>query len=269
MGIDFSILSDKLCVEVENYLVKYCSDSLQRLFVKCGQPKTLFKNLQKPFKNVIALSIIVPTFQTKADIQFLNECTLPNLQHIYFYDLGNGCQESETIHYKSIEYFDYKCMGRIQKFPFSFGNLRHFTIVGHVELNDAFCECIRNIEHLETLKISNYDMRTGTCSPDSFRKIFELQNIVSNVVKMHIQFHENITPELVHRFLKQSRKLRKLSFHVKIPENYFEISFANLTQTLPPNLNDEWKCSTVEPYENPLLYTGALYKCFVVERVVP
>lgn len=103
-------------------------------------------------------------------------------------------------------------------------------------------------------------MVSHTSTTDSFRKIFELPNIVSNVVEMQMVFHNNITPELVHRFLKQSQKLRKLSFHICLPAQNFI------------DLNDEWKCYTIHPYERPALTTYAdidVYKCFVIEKIIP
>lgn len=51
LGIHVRTLNDKLCIEIENYLVKYCSNSLQRLIL-VSKSKLLFENLQKPFQNI-------------------------------------------------------------------------------------------------------------------------------------------------------------------------------------------------------------------------
>lgn len=270
LGISFRTLNDKLCIEIENYLVKYCSNSLQRLIL-VSKSKLLFENLQKPFKNITALEIILVIDQNEDNIRFINESNFPNLQRIYLLNTERKLQDSEMIHYKNIEYFCLRSSLRTMKFPFSFGNLKHFSISGPIELNDAFCKCIGNIEHLQTLKIISFLGIRCHSTTDSFGKIFELKNILTNVVEMQMEFHENITPELVHRLLKQSEKLRKLSFHV---HHYPELSatkhFFYFTQTLPSNLDDKWKCYTIDPYHSPCLYVTehAIYSCFVIERII-
>lgn len=269
--IQLSYLNDKLCIEIENYLEKYCSDSLQRFIVMCGKSKIIFENLQKPFKKVTALSIVAAANHTQENFRFLNEINLPNLQHIYLHDRSNALTESETIHYKTIEYFTYFGGSPIRKYPFSFERLQHITFSGCIDLNDAFYKCISNIKHLQTLKIHSYRMITDLCTTESFSKIFELENIVTNVVEMEMEYHPNLTPELVYRFLKQCQKLRKLSFHIELPAQNFMKYFTHLSQTpLPSNLNDKWKCYTIDPYENPELFYNLqfyVYKCFVLERI--
>lgn len=46
LGIHFRTLNDKLCIEIENYLVKYCSNSLQRLIL-VSKSKLLFEKFTK------------------------------------------------------------------------------------------------------------------------------------------------------------------------------------------------------------------------------
>lgn len=105
---------------------------------------------------------------------------------------------------------------------------------------------------------------------DSFSKIFELKNILTNVVEMQLKFHENITPERVHRLLKQNEKLRKLSFHIYFEPAHRAIKyFSYLEQTLPSNLDDKWKCY-IDPYHSPCLNVLGveIHRCFVIERII-
>lgn len=143
-------------------------------------------------------------------VSFLNENNnLPNLQHIYIYSTGFALQDSENIHYENIEHFTLGSVN-MSKYPFSFGNLKHLILTGHIEINDSFCKFIGNIKHLQTLKITS----TLFTNPESFSKMLELQNILSNVVEMQLKFNESMSLDQILRYLKQSRKLRKLSFHL-------------------------------------------------------
>lgn len=267
LAINFGILSDKLCDEIENYLVEYCSDSLQGLFFQCCKTKILFENLQKPLNKVTALGIVMVKYHNEKNIRYLNENNLPNLKHIYLDSImKNTFQDSEIIHYKNVEHFTH--YGETNKSSFSFDHLKHLTIAGTMQLNNAFCEYIGNIEHLQTLKIISFNY--GNLSTDSFSKLFELENIVSNVVEMQIKFHKYISPEIVHRLLEKSQKLRKLSFHIQWSELDL---FDYFTQTLPSNLNDNWKCYTIVPYKSEYLFNCEYLqylptKCFVIERII-
>lgn len=107
-----------------------------------------------------------------------------------------------------------------------------------------------------------------TINNDSFYKILELPNVVSNVVEMQFATFQGISPEVILRFLKRSQHLKKLSTHNFI---YFDQprGYSFLLQALSSNLNDEWKCSIVDPYKNAFqskLFMDR-YECYVIERI--
>lgn len=241
LGIDFGFLNAKLCAEIENYLAEYCSESLQRFSLVGNTLKIPFEHLKKPLRKVTVLIIYMVVDQKQNHIQFLIESNLPNVQYIKLYN-GTALQDSEKdIHYENLESFMFHNHG-MRKFPFSFGNLKHFILTGNIILNDAFCECISNIKHLKTLKI----MDISIFSSDSFEKLLSLQNILSNVVEMQFEFEKNMSTEVVLCFLKQSRNVRKLSFHIHKLYDYRRM-LSQMMKTMLSNLSNEWKVYIMDP----------------------
>lgn len=263
LQIDYDVSNAKVYVGIETYLANYCSDSVQRLKIKCSGFKNSFENLQKPLNKVIALSITTTALQPLSQIRYLNEKNLPNVQHIYITYL-NKLNDSECVHFKNIEYFTMYTF-KIVSFPFSFGNLNHLTVYGNIVVNDSFCECISKIVYLKTLKIMSFLL----LDLDSFSKMLQLQNVVSNVVEMQFECHENISHKHVFRFLKQSQQLQKLSIHLNMKSNHINIYKFKLLQTSLSNLHDEWRCSIKDPYKSPFVYSVYPYKCLVIERINP
>lgn len=210
LGIDFRYFNTKVSIEIENYLARYCSDSLQRLSLVCSTLKIHFEGLRKPLKNVSALKIQAVRDQIENQIRFLNESNLPNVKHIYICGEGTPSHDyGKKIHFENIEYFTLT-WARI-KFPFSFGNLKHFIISGFgFKLNDAFCECIGNIDHLETLKIMM--MAQFSTNSDAFRKMLELQNVQTNVVELQFQYDKRMCPDDIVRFFKKKWKTEKIEY---------------------------------------------------------
>lgn len=115
LGINYFDLNVKISAEIEtNYLAAYCSDSLQRLYLKCDRSSTfsIFENLQEPLKNVRTLGIMSGAQCALPNTQYLNENKLPNLQQVilqnyYYYHLTR--EESSNIYYKNIERFSLYC----------------------------------------------------------------------------------------------------------------------------------------------------------------
>lgn len=268
LQIDYNVSNAKVYVGIETYLANYCSDSVQRLSLTCSGSKIPFEHLQKPLNKVIALTITTTAQQPiPSQIRFLNENNLPNVQHIYFNNRFNQeLHESDcNVHFENIESFIMHT-SRMFSFPFSFGHsLKYFTIAGSVILNDAFCECISKIERLKILKMMSFHL----FDLESFSKLLQLQNVVSNVVEIQFECHERISPEIVFRFLKQSQQLQKLSIHLEfvIKTNEEAIFKFDLLQAIPSNLHDEWKCSIKDPYQNPFGCSFDEYKCLVIERI--
>lgn len=264
LGINFRKLNAKICTEMENYLAKYCAESLQRLSHDCNRTKIPFYNLPNPLKNVIALTIETTSINKQDHIQFLNEINLPNLRHLFIFD-GGSLQDSENIHYENIEYFT---LYGTYMYPFTFGNLKHLTVT-YGQINDDFCEFISNIKHLKTFRI----MDIGKIDSNSFSKLLKLKNIESDVSEMIFEFKFEMCPDAIFRFLKQSRALRKLSFyacmltgyrpHVAEAQRILEI-----LQTISSKLDDNWMFNVIDPYRNPFAMCFN-HKGFVFERIVP
>lgn len=267
LAVHFSDLNIDLCAGIESYLAKYCPNSLQRLALQCHRFKIPFENLQKPLRNVTALKVYTVRDQKWDHIQFLNEINLPNVQHI---NLSNkGClQDSERIHYEYIERFEFVSLGTIDKFPFSFVNLKHLMLDGGIILNDELCNCINNIEHLRTLRI----MEFRGVNSNSFRKLLELKNIQYNLEEVQFKRNANMLTDDILHFLKQSKKLRKYTIHSFVGNNepeYVHIIpyyFSNLLKTFPLKLGVEWKIHYNDSYENPYdMYNK--YECIVIEKL--
>lgn len=263
LRISFKNLSVKQCTEVENYLVRFCSESLQRFVVMCNTSKIIFKDLQKPLKNVTDLQIMMDKNQNLDHIRFLDENNLPNVNNVYIscYDeLKDLTSVSGKLHYKNIEYFEISAT-RTGVYPFSFENLKHLTTDGNCIVNDALCEFIGHLNDLKTLKIRNTMFGFNL---DPFRKILKLQNISSNIVELHFPYHPKISSNDVLSFLKQTRKLRKLSIPASVPFPYD----SNFLQEITSNLDSEWTHHARDLlYKEPGYHHSDL-RCLFIERSI-
>lgn len=249
-------------------MIRYCVDSLRRLYLICGQNQILFKNLQRPFNNVIALAVVLAASQSDKNIQFLNENALPNLREFYLDDYDNKLQESKVMHFKNLEWFSY-CNSLItQKYPFSFENLKHFIIHGSIELNDAFFNCIESIQQLQTLKINEFFWVPEHCTRESFRRLLALDNVSTTVEEIQIEYHKNMTTGLIHRFLTNSIKMKKFGFHISLPGPIKH--FRRFAEIMTSYMDATWRCYIIEPYDSPYLYGRGMIdiKSFFIERIV-
>lgn len=264
LRISFEHLSVKQCTEVENYLVRFCSESLQRFVVVCNTSKIIFKNLQKPLQNVTDLIIMMGKHQNINHIRFLDENNLPNVNNVYIWyndELLDLTSVPGKLHYKNIEHFEI-CAIRLGVYPFSFENLRHLTTDGNCIVNDALCEFIGHLNDLKTLKIKNTMFGFNL---DPFRKILKLQNISSNIEEMQFPYHPKISSNDVLSFLKQTRKLRKLSIPVPVP---YLASYPYFLPEITSNLDSEWT-----HHARDLLYKEPGYHhsdkhCLFIERSI-
>lgn len=255
---------------LENYLTSYCSDSLQRLFLMCDWSGNTFKYLKKPLKKITDLRIYLIRDQYMKQIQFLNGNNLPNIEKFIlesYTETGTRSdflQEYEKIHLENIEYFAFYSLG-VGEYPFFFGNLKHLLIGGSCIVNDALCECIGNVKNLKTLKI----LRSPFEKPDSIHKIFELENILLNVVDMQFNYRKEIPANIVLQFLKRSRNLKKLSIYFSTRVSHAEY-YSNFLQTISSNLGVEWIFHTksiwpTKCYDDYHIILANM--CYVVERI--
>lgn len=265
LGVNFSQLNDNLCTEIENYLAEYCGNSLQRYTLICRTTKIPFEYLPKPMKNITFLRINTLWNQKIDHIQFLNETNLPNVRKILIYGNGNQLPDSKKIHYENIEHFTI-CVHDEEKFPFSFGNLKHLILSGAIHLNDEFFECIGSLKKLQTLKIFRFSLEFK--SSDSFGKLLQLPNILSNIVEMQFECRYFMSSDPILQFLKQSRKLRRLSLHFENDNTLLHTEYvirSNILQTITSNLTMEWTFRTINPYCL-LPYSRLEQVCYVIEK---
>lgn len=264
LGINFAVLEAKICTEFENYLIKYCSDTLQRFSLGCNMRKFLFVDLKKPFKKMIALKIRTILKQKQDHIQFFNETNFPNVNHLIIYDCGGNLQNSEKIHYENIKYFTYFGL-HLKKFPFSFKSLEHL-ILSYIIIDDDFFDFVGNNKHLKTLKI--WKIVHGG-KRNWLRNFSELPNIQSNLVELSFEFNQNVCVDEIFLFVKQCRQLKKLSFH---QENHDSRDFEAVDrgtrafQTISSELGAGWRSHIIDPYTISI----AFYKhiSFSIERII-
>lgn len=241
-------LDEQLCIEIANYLVRYCSDSLQRLLFMCNTSNILFQYLPKPLPkvNTLLIQFAMSEIQTIDQIQFKLDLdkNLPNIKTLsirYFSDaiFRKNSLKAEKMHYPNIEDFTILTY-KASEYPFIFENLKHFSLKGfRFEMNDELLELIGNIKDLQTFKMAVTSLDALT--PDSFRKLLELQNMQSTVVEIEIEFNEAMSSDDVLRFLNQSKKLIKFSIH--LDPVYFQDSFKHFIKSISVNLSVDWKIS--------------------------
>lgn len=257
------MLNAKLCIEIENYLSEYCSESLQRFSLIVKKSKIPFEHLQKPLKKVNFLKIIMMTDQEQHHIQFLNEINLPNVQYLYITNNNYSLQYSEKkVHYENIKSFTLRTFP-MSKLPFSFGNLNHFVLAGNTSINDELIEFISNNKHLTTLSIM---LMEYIASQQSFDKILELQNVQSNLEELQLEC-TNLLPDDIVRFIKQCKKLRKLTIHSSKKWGRTSFLAKALLEIIPSRLGVAWKLYTIDPYINPFDFFIE-HECFVIERII-
>lgn len=263
LSINFHIFNVMVCAEIEFYLAKYCSKSLIRLTICCHSSKMLFENLYKPLENITALTIYIHHYHK--DLQF-NCKYLPRLKYIYINNYTANIQKWENFDFKNIEYFTI-ATHYMNEYPFSFGKLKHLTF-RTLHIDEEWCKFISNIQNLTTLKMWDVSM----IYPIDFRKMLELQNILSNIEELQIEVCINMSPEDVLHFLEQSQNLKTLTLLNDlwgIGGHYFDERIKkkeNILKTITSNLSPIWKCYIFDGiFPNPF-YNGT-YNCYVIKRI--
>lgn len=235
LGIYLYSTNEQLCIEIENYLTRYCSDSLERLLLVGNQSIVPFQHLPKPLKNVTVVKVALLRGQHINHIRFINERNLPNVNNIEIFWQTKEFQEQELLkfHFENLEYFTFSIFKPISVNPFSFGNLKHLRLEGIKKVDDSVCKLIGSIKDLKTVKIGLF----GRVEQDSLGKLLKLQNILSTVVEFTIHYTGCTTKDVLH-FLKQSRNLRKLSF--RIWRNRYETKWMEFMETVSTSLPHNW-----------------------------
>lgn len=258
LGLDLYSTNEKLCIEIENYLTRYCSDSLERLLLVGNQSIVPLEHLSKPLKNVTVVKVELFRGQHINHIRFINEKNLPNVNNIEIFWQTREFQEQELLkfHFESIEYFTFSILKPISMNPFSFGNLKHLRLEGIKNVDDSVCKLIGSIKDLKTVQIGLF---FGSVEQDSLGKILKLQNILSTVVELTIHYTGCTTKDVLH-YLKQSRNLQKLSF--KIWRDRYETKWLDFMETISTNLPHNWSSRIEEINREENEFT--LHDCFYI-----
>lgn len=161
--------------------------------------------MHKPLENVTFLKIFVTAGNYLNNIDLLNTY-LPRLQHTYLESVWSKLEDSEEMHFKNVEYFTIEPI-TMDKYPFSFEKLKHFTVIGSIVLNDEWCELVCNIPQLTTLKI----MGIIDVYPDPLCRMLRSPNLLSNIEELFLEVHDDLLPHEIIRYLDQSKRLKRLA----------------------------------------------------------
>lgn len=261
LGICLFSTNEKLCIEIENYLTRYCSDSLERLLLVGNQTIVPFEHLPKPLKNVTVVKVTLNRGQHINHIRFINERNLPNVNNIEIFWGTRDYQEQELLkfHFENIEYFAFGILKPVSMNIFSFGNLKHLRLEGIRKVDDSVCQLIGSIKDLKTIRIGLF----GSVEQDSLGKFLRLQNILSTVVEFTIR-STGCTTEDVLYFLKKSRKLRKLRFIIWRILEYGETKWLDFMETISTSLPHNWSSRIEEISREESEFTLDSY--FILEK---
>lgn len=262
----FANVNPKLSIKIEDYLTIYCFDSLQQLSISCHKSRITFNDFRKPLKKLTDLRIIYMLTGecVIADhIQFIDEKNLPNLNKINIrsgIDSFSG-EMGKEFHFENVEYFTL-CAIREERYPFSFGKLKHLTIWGGCYVNDNLYKLISNIKILKTLRIIRPSNLFG---PDRFHKILESKNVQSNVEEMQFPYEESISSYDILRFVNNCHYLKKLTILMCERSTEGIEKYTKFFEKISLNLGVRWTFQIINVCEHPD-YGFCINICFIFER---
>lgn len=259
--IHFDAFNDfKFCDEVDNYLARYCTESVRHLSL-CGKAaKLLLRNLHQPLTNVTTLKIFMVYEQQLNILLCIRKNFLPILKHLFLHNASRGLHSSGPIYFDNIETFSIdNNVGIMNRFPFLFERLKHLEFVCGIHLNDEFCELVRNIKHLTSLRIRCVTDE----SPGCFRKMLELPNLVATLEELLIRAKHDMFPGDILNFLERSRKLKTFTI---FRENSYDLDvdgtlgkMESTWKAITSNLDFKWTCYVIDYRKQ--------YKLHVIERI--
>lgn len=274
--MNFAEFNAELGIEIEKYLVNYCSDSLHNLtLIDALTPQKIpFLGLQKPFKNIRAIKIYAGDdfILTANRFRLTIENIFPHVKRIVIEESLSFLHTEQSVscvpivHYENVEFFTiYTEHMPLTKYPFSFGVLTQLNIK-ICYLNDAFYEFIGGLNHLKILKIKFIYKHKNFETSDSFCKLLNLQNIQTNIEELSICYRRLMLPDDIVHFLKQSRRLRKLSFYRHKASKHYR-DMCKTMESVSYKLDAEWAIHIMDPYKCPFYLLQSEGKCYVIERV--
>lgn len=263
--VNFRSFSVEGCVEIENYLAEYCSNSLELLSLSFNPSRIVFQGSSIPFIRVIRLRVEINYTEDLRSFLNLNGM-FPNIQYLFFQDYS-GIQYYDTIAFGNMEHFSLYTDSLVADTPISFNKLKHFCYDGRdrgrgLYLNDNLYKVFSGGVHLKTLDIK----RISLIDSDAFAKLLKSESFLSNVQEIKMELVNDIPPDCVVRYLAESHSLQRLTLYKVLtserlwPFQLNQVIWSNILRTIISSLSAEWKYY-VTNLENPKL------ECHVFERV--
>lgn len=189
-----------------------------------GIKKLYFTNIPKYSEGVLTANDIQDMLRLNPQIEhldlqycidleilpFLQEnCT--NFQSLRLFCVSlNRYSPSQHCHFDNVVNFTFFTYFGIRSdlFPFSFTNLKHLTYETETDLQrHGILDIIAKNHHLVSIDIKN------GIDHDNLGKLFELENVLSNIQSLKIQINFNEIPaDKILRFLENNQSLREFSF---------------------------------------------------------
>lgn len=274
-----------MCEKIEQYLTRYCWQSLSFLSLSCHPTRMLFNGtIEKPFTNVYSLKMecccflrskvqfgeyfprlrfiqldsncyetrtiltghdrtlrslallkqfeeaeIVEMLKLNPQIQKLVLCSnyssqlirqldeqLVRLDCLCLRDLPSEFGELEDfqpIHLDNVTEFAMStgavAAGRLEKLPFTFRRLTHFSIVGPLHLTDNWFNFFGNIGNCKSIGL--FDVS------GNITKLFDLRNVQHGVECLNINLNGEVSSDCVTDFLALHRSLKRFTLKICQP----------------------------------------------------
>lgn len=284
LHINFALFSVPMCEKIEQYLSKYCWQSLSFLSLSCHPIRLLFSGtVDRPFANVYSLKMesccflrskvgfgeyfprlrfiqldsncyetrtvingndptlralailkefeaneIVQMLKLNPQIQKLVLCSnynsqlvrkldeyLVRLECLILRDLPSefaNMDDFQPIHLHNVTEFAMntgQASERLEKLPFTFRRLTHFSIAGPLHLTDHWFTFFGNIGNCKSIGL--FDV-SGPLT-----KLFDLRNVQHGVECLSINLNGEISSDTVTDFLALHRSLRKFTLKITLP----------------------------------------------------
>lgn len=256
LAIDFNTFNNVLCGQIELYLGKYCSASLQRMSFRCNSVRTALDGLQTPLINLNLLRIEIGSEQ-HPDFGRLN-AYLPMLRFLYVHNHSNHLAYLENTHFDNVEFFGLKLFQEsCTALPFSFNKLKYFyqnsNYGAGIILNKHFCETFSSAKHLTELELN----RISSICDNSFAEILQSENFLTNIEEITVHINEDISPKSVIRFLNESKSLKKFTFYRCYNTDQAHLNFMKTIKSL---LNDKWTINCMRKEKSDICCSYSIQK---------
>lgn len=249
--------------KIESYLARYCAESLRYLSLCGKKAKLLLRDVHQPLTNVTHLKIFLVGQQHLDILKCIWKDRLPQLKHLFIHNASICYGYSKPVHFDNMETFtmDNNVVGMMQIFPFFFKRLKLLEFVCGIHINRDFCEFVRYMKHLTSIKIWCVTEEKPGC----FRKMLESPDLVSTLEQILIRVYHNMLPGDILNFLERSHKLKTFTI---ICEKSYDLDddgtlrkMESIWKALTSSLDFTWRCYVID-YRKP-------YNFHVIERISP